>query len=167
MKSKVKRTFTGKSNYHRFDIAVGQIETAIRLFLTDGCDMFSAIALASNAGELFHSLVVRAKKTPYIDDIVKAGSIENPGQPTPPRYKMISHVHEVIFANEMKHFDEKKPEIIEFDAEECATAAILKAIADYQTLTGEKSDAMKAFLGWCYRNLDQEDIEELRQTDLK
>jgi hypothetical protein len=161
MKSKVKRMFTGKSSYHKFDIANGQIETAIRLFLTDGCDMFSAIALAANAGELFESLVIRAKRTPYIDDIVRMHTIENPGQPTPPRYKMLTHVHEVLFLNEIKHSNKEKPEIVEFDAEECAMAAILKAITDYQTLTGKQTDSMKGFLGWCYQNLESIDIDEL------
>ena len=47
-----------------------------------------------------------------------------------------------------------------FDAEECATGAILKAIADYKTLVGKESEALKAFLGWTYRNLDAESIME-------
>jgi hypothetical protein len=167
MKSKVKRMFTGKSSYHKFDIARGQIETAIRLFLTDGCDMFSAIALAANAGELFEALVIRAKKTPYIDDIIRMNAKENPGQPTPPRYEMMTHIHEVLFLNEIKHLDKKRLEIVELDAEECAMASILKAITDYQTLTGEQSDSMKAFMGWCYQNLEQIDIDELNAIEHK
>jgi hypothetical protein len=160
MKSKTQRTFSGKAGYHKFDMARGQIETAIRLFVTDGADMFSAIALAANAGDLFHALVVRAGKKPFIDDIVLLEGKHNPGK-TPPRYRMITHVHEVLFVNELKHLDdarEEGDEIVEFDAEEAAIGAILKAIADYQALTGERSPAMNAFLGWCYQNLDSDAI---------
>jgi hypothetical protein len=48
--------------------------------------------------------------------------------------------------------------MVEFDAEEAATGAILKAIADYQVLTGERSGSMNAFLAWCYQNLDSASI---------
>jgi hypothetical protein len=167
MKSKIERTFTGKASYHKFDIARDQIETAIRLFLTDGADMFSAIALAANAGDLFHALVVRTGKAPFIDDVAVLEGKRNPGQ-TPPRYKLITHVHQVLFMNEVKHLDdarEEGDEIVEFDAEEAAIGAILKAIADYQTFTGERSRAMNAFLGWCHQNLDGEAImEEFQQA---
>ena len=171
MKPKTQRTFSGKASYHKFDMARGQIETAIRLFLNDGADMFSAIALAANSGALFHALVVRAGKRPFIDDIVLMEGKRNPGK-TPPRYKMITHVHKVLFMNEVKHLDdarEEGDEIVEFDAEEAALGAILKAIADYQALTGERSPAMNAFLGWCYQNLDSDAImkgfEEAGRTD--
>jgi hypothetical protein len=95
----------------------------------------------------------------------------NPGQ-TPPRYKLITHVHQVLFMNQVKHLDdtrEEADEIVEFDAEEAAIGAILKAIADYQTFTGERSQAMNVFLGWCYQNLDSEAImeefQQARKTD--
>lgn len=171
MKSKTQRTFSGKAGYHKFDMARGQIETAIRLFLADGADMFSAIALAANAGDLFHALVVRAGRKPFIDDVVVLEGKRHPGE-TPPRYKMISHVHKVLFTNEVKHLDDTRKEgdeIVELDAEEAATGAILKAIADYQTLTAERSPAMNAFLGWCYQNLDLEALmkgfEDAGMTD--
>ena len=160
MKSKNQRTFTGKATYHKFDIARGQLETAIRLFLTDGADMFSAIALAANAGDLFHALVVRAGKKPFIDDIATLEGKRNPGK-TPPRYKLITHVHKVLFVAELKHLDDARndgDEMVEFDAEEATTGAILKAIADYQVLSGERSKSMNAFMAWCYQNLDSESI---------
>jgi hypothetical protein len=162
--------FSGKSTYHKFDVARGQLETAIRLFLTDGADMFSAIALAANAGDLFHALVVRAGKSPFIDDIALLEANRNAGN-TPPRYRLITHVHKVLFVGELKHLDDRRrerDEMIDFDAEETATGAILKAISDYQTLTGSRSGAMNAFLGWCYQNLNSEAIlekfDEARET---
>ncbi len=159
MKSKNPRMFSGTARYNKFDVGVGQIETAIRLFITDGCDMFSAITLAGSAGEIFHHLVVRAGKTPFVDNIAKIEQKHNPSQ-TPSRSKIIKHINATLFINEVKHFDDRNDEFIEFDAEECAIGAILKAIADYKTLTGEESPAMKAFLGWTYKNLDAESIME-------
>jgi hypothetical protein len=131
MKSKNPRMFSGTARYNKFDVGVGQIETAIRLFITDGCDMFSAITLAGCAGEIFHHLVVRAGKKPFVDNIAKIEQKHNPSH-TPSRSKIIKHINATLFINEVKHFDDQNDEFIEFDAEECATGAILKAIADWR-----------------------------------
>lgn len=149
--------FSGEHRYHKFDIARGQLETAIRLFLTDGCDMFSAITLAAASGEILHQLVLNDKKQPFVDYVIKVNDFKNLGK-TPKRSSMISHIHSLLFVNALKHFDEKSDAFVEFDAEECALAAILKAMVDYKTLTGEHTEAMKAFLGWAYLNLDSESL---------
>lgn len=153
MKPKNLRMFSGTRSYNKFDIAVGQLETAIRLFLQDGCDMFSAITLAGSAGEVLHGFVVRAGKKPFVDDVVQMA----PGA-TPSRSAVMTHINATLFINEMKHFDDRNDEIVKFDAEECALGAILKALADYKTLTGEESQAMKAFLAWTYLNLDADAV---------
>lgn len=159
MKSKNPRMFSGTSEYHKFDIARGQLETSIHLFLTDGADMFSAITLAAAAGEILHQLVLSAGKKPFVDYVIKVNDFHNPG-PTPARSSIISYIHKLLFVNELKHLDAKKAETVTFDAEECALAAILKAMADYKTLTGEQTGAMKALLGWAYKNLDSAQIME-------
>jgi hypothetical protein len=151
--------FSGTSRYHKFDIATGQLETSIRLFLVDGCDMFSAITLAAAAGEILHRLVLNAGKRPFVDYVVSVNDFRNSG-PTPKRSSIISHIHNILFINELKHLDEKKAEFVEFDAEECAIAAILKAMADYKTLTGKHTEAMNAFYAWTYQNLDSAKIME-------
>ena len=157
MKPKTQRMFSGNHRYHKYDIARGQLETAIRLFLIDGCDMFSAITLAAAAGEILHQLVLNAGKKPFVDYIVKVNDFRNPGK-TPKRSSMISHIHKSLFVNALKHYDEKTDSFVEFDAEECALAAILKAMVDYKTLIGEHTEAMKAFLAWTYLNLDSAKI---------
>jgi hypothetical protein len=156
-KSKTKRMFSGSVDYHKFDIARGQLETAIRLFLVDGCDMFSAITLAGAAGEILHQLVVRAGKQPFVDYTVKLHDWRNLG-PTPSRSKVMKYIHELLFINEMKHHDKDAQDIIQLDAEECALAAILKAIVDYKTLTGDETEAIRAMFAWCYRNLESEQM---------
>lgn len=159
MKIKTKRMFSGVSQYHKYDIAIGQLETAIRLFLQEGCDMFSALTLAAAAGELLHRLVLNAGKRPFVDYVVRVNEFRTPGK-TPPRSSIISHIHQVLFINRLKHHDPKEPELVEFDVEECALAAILKAMADYKTLTGKNTAAMNAMLFWCYKNLDAPEMME-------
>ncbi len=122
--------------------------------------MFSAITLAAAAGEILHQLVLNAGKKPFVDFVVRVNDFHNPSAQTPSRSSIIKHIHKILFINELKHLDEKKEEIVEFDAEESAIAAILKAIIDYKTLTGEHSPAMKAFIGWTYVNLDSASIME-------
>ena len=99
-KSKTKRMFSGTAEYHKFDIAHGQLETAIRLFLVDGCDMFSAITLAGAAGEVLHELVLRAGKRPFVDCTVKFHDWKELG-PTPSRGAVMKHIHKLLFINEM------------------------------------------------------------------
>ncbi|MEK7223004.1 MAG: hypothetical protein AAB156_01865 [Pseudomonadota bacterium] len=159
MKPKTQRMFSGIHRYHKFDIATGQLETSIRLFLVDGCDMFSAVTLAAAAGEILHQLVLNAGKKPFVDYVIRVNDFRNPGK-TPKRSSMISHIHKILFINELKHLDERKEEFVEFDAEECALAAILKAMADYKTLTGRHTEAMIAFLAWTHQNLDSAKIME-------
>lgn len=156
-KSKNKRMFTGTAEYHKFDIARGQLETAIRLFLVEGCDMFSAITLAGAAGEVLHQLVLRAGKQPFVDYTVKVNDWKKLG-PTPSRSAVMKHIHKILFINEMKHHGKDAQDIVQLDAEECALAAILKAIVDYKTLIGSQTDAMKAMFAWCYQNLESEQM---------
>ncbi len=106
-KSKTKRMFSGTAEYHKLDIARGQlarparcIETAIRLFLVDGCDMFSAITLAGAAGEVLHELVLRAGKRPFVDYTVKVHDWKELG-PTPSRGAVMKHIHKLLFINEL------------------------------------------------------------------
>jgi hypothetical protein len=156
---KNKRAFSGTASYHKIDIARGQLETAIRLFLVEECDMFSAITLANAAGELLHRLVLRTGKKTLVDSIVKISEFHKPGE-TPAREAVLKHIHEVLFVNRLKHFNKDENEIVEFDAEQCALGAILVAIADYKTLTGKESESMTAILTWTYMNLNSADIME-------
>ena len=157
MKLKTQRMFSGNREYHKLDIATGQLETAIRLFLVDGCDMFSAITLAAAAGEILHRLVLNAGKQPFVDYVVKVNDFRNPGQ-TPKRSAIMSHINKILFINKLKHFNEEEQELVEFDAEKCAIVAILKALVDYMTLTEKHTEAMKNFLAWTKENLNSAEI---------
>ena len=119
--------------------------------------MFSVVTLAAAAGEILHQLVLNEGKEPFVDYVVKVNDFKNPGK-TPKRSSIISHIHNILSINALKHHDEKTDPFVEFDAEECALAAILKAMVDYKTLTGEHTKSMNAFLAWTYLNLDSSEI---------
>jgi len=157
MKPKIKRMFSGIRRYHKVTVATGQLETTIRLFLTDGCDMFSAVTLAGAAGGILSQLVLDAGKRPFVDYSIKLYDLLKLG-PTVTRSALMTHINKILFINALKHHDPGRDEFVEFDVEEAALAAILKAVTDYKTLTGTETKAMKAFLTWCYLNLESTEI---------
>lgn len=163
MKLKSKRMFSGEGRYHKFDIAHGQLEQAIRLFLIDGCDMFSALTLAGAAGAILHQLVLDDGKEPFVDFTAKVHQWQHPGH-TPSRSKIMSHIHAILHINDLKHQDPEQEKFVEFNAEESALAAIMKAMADYKTLTGEQTEGMKGIVAWVYLNTEKADSEALMKA---
>ena len=151
MEIKTRRTFSGEANYHKFEIACGQLETAIHLFLTDGADMFSAITLGAAAAELLHRLVLNAGKEPFVDGVVQIEANRR-GQ-TPKRGEIISAMHRIQFVNALKHFDKDDPDIVTFNAELCAIAVIVPAIQDFQTFTGSITKSMQAMVRWTTKHV--------------
>jgi len=81
--------------------------------------MFSAVTLAAASGEILHQLVLNAGKKPFVDYVVKVNDFQNPGK-TSKRSSIISHIHNILSINALKHYDEKTDAFVEFDAEECA-----------------------------------------------
>ena len=160
MKLKGKRMFSGVSRYHKFDIASAQLEMAIRLFLLDGGDKFSALTLAGAAGAILHQLVLDVGKEPFVDYTAKVFEWKNPGD-RPSRSRVMSHIYRLLSINAVKHHDEGQDQFVEFDAEESALAAILKAMADYKTFTGGQTDSMKGLYTWVYLNTEKDDADAL------
>src|SRR5437899_638074 len=60
--------------------------------------------------------------------------------------------------HQLKHHDQDAHDISRVDAEECALAAIVKAVVDYKTCTGNETDAMKALFSWGNTNLESEQM---------
>src|SRR4051812_40738069 len=106
--------FTGVRTHHKFDIATGQLETAIRLFLVDGADMFSALTLAAAAGAILHTLVLNAGKQPFVDYVIEVNEYKRPSAPTPARNKIIKHIHTILSINQVKHLDPGQETSVEF-----------------------------------------------------
>jgi hypothetical protein len=76
------------------------------------------------------------------------------GGPERTRAEAGKAVNDMLLINAL-HFDKGDDGIVEVDdLEECALAAILKAMANYVVLSGKKEDWVQAFFFWIKQNLD-------------
>lgn len=140
-----------RSQYTRFQLAHSQLEAAIGLYVTNR-DRLSAITLAGAADVLLSQLVLRAGKPNFTDrlaekDVASGGS-------SVAREVIGQQVNDTLFINQLKHFDDDAEEIVELDVDECALAAISKALANYVDLPEHDRSLVLAFKVWIRENLD-------------
>ena len=137
--------------YTRFELAHNQLEAAIALYITKR-DRLSAITLAGAADVLLSQLVLRTGKPNFTDRALE--------QDLESRQRMVTReifgkrVNDMLFINQLKHFDDGAQEVVELDVDECALAAILKALANYIDLPEHKHDLVIMFKLWAKQNLD-------------
>ena len=146
-KPRIKKKKTEKKTYQRFQLAANQLETAIMLFLTK-INKLSAITLAGAADVIFCELVNRDKKKNFTDLLYEK---EN-GKRS--REEIGTEINNLLYINALKHFDNGDEEYLELDVDECAVAAILKALANYNMLEGKDDKLIMAFRYWVRVNLD-------------
>lgn len=137
--------------YTRFQLAHSQLDAAIGLYVTNR-DRLSAITLAGAADVLLSQLVLRTGKPNFTDrlaekDVTSEGTV-------PPREVVGQKVNDTLHINQLKHFDDDAEEVIELDVDECALAAILKALANYVDLPEHDKNLVLAFKLWIRENLD-------------
>ncbi len=137
--------------YTRFELAHNQLEAAIALYVTNR-DRLSAITLAGAADVLLSQLVLRAGKPNFTDRALEK-DIEA-GRAEVPREIFGKEVNDMLFINQLKHFDDDAQEVIELDVDECALAAILKALANYVDIPQHERALVLAFRLWVQQNLD-------------
>jgi hypothetical protein len=135
-------------SYQRLDLAANQLETAIGLFV-GGHDKFSVITLAGAADGILSQLVNNRGEENFTETFLKKDDDK-----MLTRGAMGKHVNDILFINALKHMDERDDGYIILDLEQCAVAAILKAIANYVKLCGHDVDFVQAFLAWVKLNLD-------------
>ncbi|RUR09115.1 hypothetical protein [Legionella sp. km772] len=140
---------TTPKTYQRFQLAAKQLETAIMLFLTEQ-DRLSAITLSGAADVIFCELVNRQGKKNYTDILASdEGSRRS-------REELGREINDLLYINSLKHFDNGDEEYIKLDVSECAVAAILKALVNYNMLDGKDDNLIIAFRYWVKMNLDPE-----------
>lgn len=137
--------------YTRFELAHSQLEAAIALYITNR-DRLSAITLAGAADVILSQLVLRSGKSNFTDSLLKK-DIEA-GRSAVTREILGKEVNDMLFINQLKHFDDDAQEMIELDVDECALAAIMKALANYVDLPEHHRDLVLAFRLWVKQNLD-------------
>lgn len=139
------------SRYTRFQLAHSQLEAAIGLYITSR-DRLSAITLAGAADVLLSQLVLRSGKPNFTDRLAEKNVTSEGAGFT--REVVGQQVNDMLFINQLKHFDDDAQEIIEIDVDECALAAISKALANYVYLPEYDRDLVLAFKLWIKKNLD-------------
>lgn len=149
LKSKpyVRQAKSSKKRYHRFKLAESQLKTAIILFLT-GVSKISAITLAGASDVIFCELVNRSGKKNYTD------ILHEKEEGRRKREDVGKEINNLLFINALKHFDPGDDEYLEIDVEECAVAAILKALVNYGMLDGKDDKLIVGFRFWVKENLD-------------
>lgn len=137
--------------YTRFELAHNQLEAAIALYITSR-DRLSAITLAGAADVLLSQLVLRAGKPNFTERALQKDM--EAGRAAVTLKVFGKEVNDMLFINQLKHFDDGAQDVIELDVDECALAAILKALANYVDLPEHKRDLVLAFKLWVKENLD-------------
>lgn len=137
--------------YTRFQLAHSQLEAAIGLYVTNR-DRLSAITLAGAADVLLSQLVLWSRNTNFTDRLAEK-ELASDGSSIP-REVVGRQVNDLLFINQLKHFGDDAQEIIEIDVDECALAAILKALANYVDLPDHDKRLVLAFKVWIRENLD-------------
>lgn len=136
-----------KKIHKRFDLAEEQLEAAIVLFCSGG-DKFSVITLAGAADVIFSQLVARENKENFTQLLMKKEndprSIQEAGK----------EINDILGINAVKHLDADEDEYITIDVDECALAAILKALVNYNMLEGKNETLILGFRAWTQTNLD-------------
>ena len=136
--------------YTRLQLAESQLEAAIVLFIT-GRDRFSVITLAGAADVILSRLALDKDKSNFTDDLMQ-DAIRN-GAEVRTRAEHGREINDVLFINDMKHMDKDEDGFVEFDPQECAFGAIMKALVNYIAIVG-KNKLAKAFLWWIRENMD-------------
>ena len=135
-----------RKTYQRFQLASKQLETAIMLFLTNQ-DRISAITLAGAADVIFCELVNRDGKKNYTDILSSESGKRS-------REDIGKEINDLLHINSLKHFDKDDEEYINLDVNECAVAAILKTLVNYNMMEGKDDNLILAFRYWVKINLD-------------
>jgi hypothetical protein len=137
--------------YTRMHIACKQLETSITLLISSS-DFFSAITLAGAADSIFIELVRRIGKRDFASSIQEI--LQQEGKNAPTLNAIRSDMNYLLGINSIKHFDQKDLDHIKINAEECAVASILKAMANLQLIQPNHPSYIKEMLLWCEKNLE-------------
>lgn len=130
--------------YYRDDLALNQLETALRLFF-EANDFASVVTLAGAADEIFGKLLIDQGKENSLESFKKA----------------VASIHLSLYGeavktthiadranrakNSLKHWDIGQPLIVKLDLEQEAKDMLFRAIDNYWLLKGVLTPAMEKF----------------------
>jgi hypothetical protein len=130
--------------YYRTDLALSQLETALRLF-AEGKEFASVITLAGAADEVFGKFLAAAGRENSLESLKRAvGEIHLKlyGEPTPPQ-QIAERANRA--RNSLKHWDKGDSEIVKLALDVEACDLLIRAIDNYWALEGKLTPSMEAF----------------------
>ena len=145
------------TSHRKCDIASKQLESAIGLFVSNR-DKLSAITLAGAADTILNQLLLNDGKENFTDYLRKKAASKTGVLQTRGEYG--KEINDILRINSLKHMDKNDDDYVEMDLEECALAAILKAVANYARLAGKQAGFIQAFLHWVRLNVDPQRLQE-------
>lgn len=134
----------GIKAYYREDLALKQLETALRLYFEES-DFASVITLAGAADTIFGNLLTSIGKEPSIESLKSAvGAIHLKlyGEAMLPK-QIADRANNA--RNSLKHWDVGQSTIIKFDLKQEAGDMLFRAIDNYWNLKEDLSPAMERF----------------------
>ena len=137
--------------YTRLQLASFQLEAAIGLYVS-GRDRFSVITLAGAADTILAALVIKNDKETFTEHMLEKTAIE--GEAVMSREDFGRAINDLLGINALKHLDINDQGVVDLDPEECALAAILKALPNYLILEGHDHNLFLMFRVWVSENLD-------------
>lgn len=130
--------------YYRTDLALSQLETALRLF-KEGKEFASVITLAGAADEVFGKFLTAADGETSLESLKRSvGEIHLKlyGETTPPK-QIADRANRA--KNSLKHWNEGDPEIVNLDLRVEACDLLFRAIDNYWALEAKLTPAMEEF----------------------
>ncbi|MBI5675030.1 MAG: hypothetical protein HZC48_04235 [Nitrospirae bacterium] len=146
-----------KERVHKSYIAKCQLETAVRIFL-NGKDRSSVITLAGAASGILDRLVRNAGKEPFVDYACRVHRVLV-GH-TPKRRSYSHHIDKKLGIIAHKHLSKEDSETVELDLEQMAFDALVRALADYETVNSQEEPFVRAFYNWAWENTDGQSLTE-------
>lgn len=134
--------------YYRDDLALQQLEVALRLFF-EGTDFASVITLAGTADEIFGKLLIsegRENSLEVIKKAVAAIHLKLYGEPIDSS-QIAERANRA--KNSLKHWDQSQPLIVKLDLAQEASDMLFRAIDNYWALKEELTPAMERFQREC------------------
>ena len=134
--------------YYREDLALAQLETALRL-LFEGTDFASVITLAGAADEVFGKLLVAAGRTNALGELKSAVVAIH--------FKLYGELLEPSVVaqranrakNSLKHWDEGQDQLVKLDLQQEARDMLHRAMDNYWALKQSLTPAMERFQREC------------------
>ncbi len=130
--------------YYRSDLALAQLETALRLF-AEGEEFASVITLAGAADEIFGKFLASSGRESSLEALKKAVSAIHEklyGEPTAPKH-IADRAN--LARNNLKHWDDGDPQIVKHDLVEEARDMLNREIDNYWSLEEKLTPAMERF----------------------